>query len=137
MGQTVVKLSRLLRYVSMGKDSFILPALDENLALFEKKTHVDYLCWNPPYSDIAPLYRKCTIVMFSRYILCQEENCDFGQNILYTFNVPRDEESETFYDEQYFRKQELRELKLLQKQEQKQFQVCVSRILCNQFCVFP
>ena len=44
MGQTVVKLSRLLRYVSMGKDSFILPALDENLALFEKKTHVDYLC---------------------------------------------------------------------------------------------
>merc|ERR1711892_1214477 len=32
------------------------------------------------------------------------------------------EESETFYDEHYFRKQELRELKLLQKQEQKQFQ---------------
>ena len=75
--------------------------------------------------------------MFSRYILCQEENCDFGQSILYTFNVPRDEESETFYDEQYFRKQELRELKLLQKQEQKQFQVCVSRFSCKHYCVFP
>jgi len=36
--------------------------------------------------------------------------------------IYRDEESETFYDEHYFRKQELRELKLLQKQEQKQFQ---------------
>ena len=35
-----------------------------------------------------------------------------------------DEENQTFYDEHYFRKQELRELKLLQKQEQKQFQVC-------------
>ena len=35
-----------------------------------------------------------------------------------------DEENQTFYDESYFRKQELRELKLLQKQEQKQFQVC-------------
>ena len=33
-----------------------------------------------------------------------------------------DEENERFYDEHYFRKQELRELKLLQKQEQKQFQ---------------
>jgi hypothetical protein len=38
-------------------------------------------------------------------------------------HICRDEESETFYDEHYFRKQELRELKLLQKQEQKQFQV--------------
>ena len=37
-----------------------------------------------------------------------------------------DEENQTFYDEHYFRKQELRELKLLQKQEQKQFQVCFS-----------
>ena len=36
--------------------------------------------------------------------------------------IYRDEESETFYDEHYFRKQELRELKMLQKQEQKQFQ---------------
>merc|ERR1719394_59641 len=36
--------------------------------------------------------------------------------------IYRDEESETFYDEHYFRKQELRDLKLLQKQEQKQFQ---------------
>ena len=34
-----------------------------------------------------------------------------------------DEENQKFYDEHYFRKQELRELKLLQKQEQKQFQV--------------
>jgi len=33
-----------------------------------------------------------------------------------------DEENEKYYDEHYFRKQELRELKLLQKQEQKQFQ---------------
>jgi len=33
-----------------------------------------------------------------------------------------DEENERFYDDHYFRKQELRELKLLQKQEQKQFQ---------------
>merc|ERR1711902_194638 len=33
-----------------------------------------------------------------------------------------DEENQTFYDEHYFRKQELRELKMLQKQEQKQFQ---------------
>ncbi|XP_040576633.1 serine/threonine-protein kinase 10 isoform X2 [Lepeophtheirus salmonis] len=33
-----------------------------------------------------------------------------------------DDENERFYDEHYFRKQELRELKLLQKQEQKQFQ---------------
>ena len=33
-----------------------------------------------------------------------------------------DEENERYYDEHYFRKQELRELKLLQKQEQKQFQ---------------
>jgi STE20-like kinase len=40
-----------------------------------------------------------------------------------SFLFVRDEESETFYDEHYFRKQELRELKLLQKQEQKQFQV--------------
>jgi len=36
--------------------------------------------------------------------------------------IYRDEESETFYDEHYFRKQELSDLKLLQKQEQKQFQ---------------
>ena len=34
-----------------------------------------------------------------------------------------DEDNQKFYDEHYFRKQELRELKLLQKQEQKQFQV--------------
>ncbi len=33
-----------------------------------------------------------------------------------------DDENERFYDDHYFRKQELRELKLLQKQEQKQFQ---------------
>ena len=32
------------------------------------------------------------------------------------------EENERFYDDHYFRKQELRELKMLQKQEQKQFQ---------------
>jgi len=36
--------------------------------------------------------------------------------------IYRDEDNETFYDEHYFRKQELRELKMLQKQEQKQFQ---------------
>ena len=41
-----------------------------------------------------------------------------------------DEENERFYDEHYFRKQELRELKLLQKQEQKQFQV---RFLLNTY----
>ena len=33
-----------------------------------------------------------------------------------------DDENDRFYDDHYFRKQELRELKLLQKQEQKQFQ---------------
>ena len=33
-----------------------------------------------------------------------------------------DDENQRFYDEHYFRKQELRELKQLQKQEQKQFQ---------------
>lgn len=33
-----------------------------------------------------------------------------------------DDENDRYYDEHYFRKQELRELKLLQKQEQKQFQ---------------
>merc|ERR1719348_2816159 len=36
--------------------------------------------------------------------------------------IYRDEDNQTFYDEHYFRKQELRELKMLQKQEQKQFQ---------------
>jgi len=33
-----------------------------------------------------------------------------------------DDENQRFYDDHYFRKQELRELKQLQKQEQKQFQ---------------
>merc|ERR1719385_217259 len=33
-----------------------------------------------------------------------------------------DDENDRFYDDHYFRKQELRELKMLQKQEQKQFQ---------------
>ncbi len=42
-----------------------------------------------------------------------------------------DEENERFYDEHYFRKQELRELKLLQKQEQKQFQDLAFK---NQLC---
>ncbi len=42
-----------------------------------------------------------------------------------------DEENERFYDEHYFRKQELRELKLLQKQEQKQFQDLAFK---NQVC---
>merc|ERR1712173_272900 len=42
-----------------------------------------------------------------------------------------DEENQTFYDEHYFRKQELRELKLLQKQEQKQFQDLAFK---NQLC---
>ncbi len=37
-----------------------------------------------------------------------------------------DEENQRFYDEHYFRKQELRELKQLQKQEQKQFQDLVN-----------
>ena len=37
-----------------------------------------------------------------------------------------DDENQRFYDEHYFRKQELRELKQLQKQEQKQFQDLVS-----------
>jgi len=42
-----------------------------------------------------------------------------------------DEENQKFYDEHYFRKQELRELKLLQKQEQKQFQDLAFK---NQLC---
>merc|ERR1719197_897060 len=45
--------------------------------------------------------------------------------------IYRDEENQTFYDEHYFRKQELRELKLLQKQEQKQFQDLAFK---NQLC---
>merc|ERR1711974_397523 len=36
--------------------------------------------------------------------------------------IYRDEDNQTFYDEHYFRKQQVRELKMLQKQEQKQFQ---------------
>jgi STE20-like kinase len=40
-----------------------------------------------------------------------------------------DDENQRFYDEHYFRKQELRELKQLQKQEQKQFQDLVSLTL--------
>ncbi len=42
-----------------------------------------------------------------------------------------DDENQTYYDEHYFRKQELRELKLLQKQEQKQFQDLAFK---NQLC---
>lgn len=42
-----------------------------------------------------------------------------------------DEDNQRFYDEHYFRKQELRELKLLQKQEQKQFQDLAFK---NQLC---
>merc|ERR1711981_175236 len=41
------------------------------------------------------------------------------------------DENQKFYDEHYFRKQELRELKLLQKQEQKQFQDLAFK---NQLC---
>merc|ERR1719197_1587023 len=45
--------------------------------------------------------------------------------------IYRDEESETFYDEHYFRKQELRDLKLLQKQEEKQFEVERTMLMKN------
>merc|ERR550534_257570 len=45
--------------------------------------------------------------------------------------IYRDEESETFYDEHYFRKQELRDLKLLQKQEQKRFEVERTTLMKN------
>merc|ERR1711981_911975 len=41
------------------------------------------------------------------------------------------DEDNQFYDDHYFRKQELRELKLLQKQEQKQFQDLAFK---NQLC---
>merc|ERR1719414_2618870 len=42
-----------------------------------------------------------------------------------------DDENQKYYDEHYFRKQELRELELLQKQEQKQFQDLAFK---NQLC---
>jgi hypothetical protein len=44
-----------------------------------------------------------------------------------------DDENQRFYDEHYFRKQELRELKQLQKQEQKQFQDLVKVLSCKTF----
>ena len=51
--------------------------------------------------------------------------------LFYSQVIYGDEENERFYDEHYFRKQELRELKLLQKQEQKQFQDLAFK---NQLC---
>ncbi len=72
---------------------------------------------------------KKAATLFSRQDFVEYSYRNFWQ---YSYScIFRDEESETFYDEHYFRKQELRELKLLQKQEQKQFQVRILLFRCS------
>ena len=86
-----------------------------------RKFEIDGVVVTTTTSKVQIDYIFLSIVIL-KYIIIQI----FESQVIYG-----DEENERFYDEHYFRKQELRELKLLQKQEQKQFQDLAFK---NQLC---
>ena len=86
-----------------------------------RKFEIDGVVVTTTTSKVQIDYLFLSIVIL-KYVIIQL----FESQVIYG-----DEENERFYDEHYFRKQELRELKLLQKQEQKQFQDLAFK---NQLC---